>query len=298
MIKVMAATDSGRETTTSRAPLWWLAVVAQLVTGCSTISTNATQSLTSSLAVGIRNQTSVETVRDGIPSYLLLIDGYIMRNPDDRGLLMAGSEIYTAYAGVLDNAPRARSMAAKAKQYAARALCIQSEPLCTASTQPFEAWEQALDGIDESVVPELYRLAASWATVIQLADGDWNAIADVPKVEVAIQRIVELSPQYESGWPQLYLGVLATLLPPAYGGKPEEGREYFEAAIELSEGRNLMTYVLFAQEYARLVFDQELHDELLRTALGRPVEEPDLTLVNTLAHQRAQELLDSSADYF
>jgi hypothetical protein len=59
-----------------------------------------------------------------------------------------------------------------------------------------------------------------------------------------------------------------------------------------------MAMVLYAQKYARLVFDRELHDRLLREALSADVEHPGLTLANTLAQQQARTLLETSAEYF
>jgi hypothetical protein len=59
-----------------------------------------------------------------------------------------------------------------------------------------------------------------------------------------------------------------------------------------------MAMVLYAQKYARLVFNRELHDRLLREVLSADVEQPGLTLANTLAQQQARELLDSSEEYF
>ena len=51
------------------------------------------------------------------------------------------------------------------------------------------------------------------------------------------------------------------------GGKPDEGKGYFDKALELSGGKNQMVRVLYAQFYARLVFDQALHDRLLNEVL-------------------------------
>ena len=84
-----------------------------------------------------------------------------------------------------------------------------------------------------------------------------------PREDVIYQRVAELDGDYEQGQVYLYLGVLETLFPPVMGGRPEEGRAHFEAAIARSEGRNLMAKVMYAEQYARLVFDQELHDRLL-----------------------------------
>jgi hypothetical protein len=87
-------------------------------------------------------------------------------------------------------------------------------------------------------------------------------------------------------------------LPPALGGKPELGRAQFEQAIAISNNRDLMAKVEYARNYARLVFDQELHDRLLNEVLQASPEEPGLTLSNVLAQQQARRLLDSSKDYF
>jgi hypothetical protein len=110
--------------------------------------------------------------------------------------------------------------------------------------------------------------------------------------------VLELDESYERGGAHLYLGVLSTLRPASMGGKPEEGRAHFERALELSDGRDLMVQVLFAESYGRLVFDRELHDELLQQVLAADPREPGLTLSNTLAQERAQALLASGNDYF
>jgi isopentenyl diphosphate isomerase/L-lactate dehydrogenase-like FMN-dependent dehydrogenase len=82
------------------------------------------------------------------------------------------------------------------------------------------------------------------------------------------------------------------------GGRPDVGRAHFERAVALSEGRNLLAKVMFAESYARLVFDRDLHDTLLGEVLSAPVQAPGLTLMNTVAKGRARELLESADDYF
>jgi hypothetical protein len=82
------------------------------------------------------------------------------------------------------------------------------------------------------------------------------------------------------------------------GGTPEVGRQHFERAIEIGEGRNLMVHVLYARYYARNVFDQTLHDQLLEYVVTAEVDAPGLTLSNTMAKDEAQRLLGESDDYF
>ncbi|HIF96410.1 MAG TPA: hypothetical protein EYQ54_05175, partial [Myxococcales bacterium] len=95
-----------------------------------------------------------------------------------------------------------------------------------------------------------------------------------------------------------YLGVLYTLRPAHMGGLPEIGRTHFERAIELSNGRNLMAKVFFARSYARLIFDRELHDELLIEVVEADPVAPGFTLSNTLAQEQAEELLLDADEYF
>ncbi|MBU0769042.1 MAG: TRAP transporter TatT component family protein, partial [Proteobacteria bacterium] len=50
--------------------------------------------------------------------------------------------------------------------------------------------------------------------------------------------------------------------------------------------------------YARLMFDQKLHDRLLNEVLEAKTDVSGYTLGNTLAQQRARELMKSGEDYF
>jgi hypothetical protein len=56
--------------------------------------------------------------------------------------------------------------------------------------------------------------------------------------------------------------------------------------------------VLYAQQYARLLFEQELHDRLLMEVLQANPKAEGLTLMNQLAKQQAEILLAESAEYF
>jgi hypothetical protein len=96
----------------------------------------------------------------------------------------------------------------------------------------------------------------------------------------------------------LYMGGLETVLPASMGGNPEKGKAHFESAIEYSGGRFLMAKVVYAEQYAKLVFDQALHDALLNSVLAADPVAPNLTLINTLAQERAKQLMMESNDYF
>jgi hypothetical protein len=276
-----------------------LAAALAFSAGCSSIMSSATTSLADNLTGAILNQNDPETVRQGAPAYLLLIDGLIADSPDNTNLLLAGASLYSSYAGAfVDDRERAAKLSEKGRDYGWRAMCSSHRSACGVWSAPYDEFENVVSGMGVKELQVLYGAGAAWATWIMSNTSDWSAVADKARVDYMMQRVVELDDTYDDGSAYLYLGVLATILPEAMGGKPEEGRQAFERAIALSDGRNLMAKVMLAEDYARLVFDADLHDRLCREVIDADPVVPGLTLANTLAQEQARELLADSNDYF
>ena len=283
----------------SRIALVLVAAFAVVLGGCAQLVNRASGQLADNLTLGILDQDDVATAREGIPSWLLLVDGLIQSDPQNVGMLVAGARLYGAYAGGFITDPaRAQRLSARSFDYARRAVCIAKPKLCQLMDGAFEPFQAEVATMRADDVPLLYGLATAWALRIQNNTSDWKSIADIPKVQALLERVVALNPGYKEGEPYMYLGVLATLRPASLGGKPEEGKADFEKALALSHGQNQMVRVLYAQRYARLVFDKELHDKLLNEVIAADPHAPGLTLINVLAQQQARELLESGKDYF
>lgn len=251
------------------------------------------------MSKAILDNEDLEGVRDGAPAYLLLLDGLLVDNPGDADMLFTAARLNGAYgAAFVADASRQQLLADKALDYALRGACKRIAPSCEARTQPFDDLAAWVARLDEGDLAAAYALAVAWAGSIQAHADDWDAIADLARVRALFERILALDEAYADGGPHLYVGVLDTLLPPAMGGKPEEGRKHFERAIELSRGRDLLAKVTYARQYARLVFDRELHDRLLTEVLAADPRVPGLTLQNVVAREQARALLDSADAYF
>lgn len=267
--------------------------------GCKALLGSAQKGASERIAAGVLNNDDPETVAAGLPAYLILVDGLIDAAPKDAALLCTGAQLYSAYAGnLIEPGVRARQLANKARSYGQRALCAHSAGFCDLPALEFDRGNALLTRATARDLPALSCFGQAWAGAIQADTENWEAIAEIPKVRAIFERIVALDDAFDFGSAHLYLGVLNTLLPPAYGGKPEVGRGHFERALALSDGKNLMVPVLYAERYARLVFDRELHDRLLQQALSGTVQVRHLTLINTLAQQRARALQASANDYF
>jgi hypothetical protein len=120
----------------------------------------------------------------------------------------------------------------------------------------------------------------------------------LPQVEALFDRYLDLAGAEASPSTHTYLGILLTLRPPAMGGRPDEARDHFEQAIELSGGRDLSAKVEYARGYARMLYDRELHDRLLAEVLEADPYAEGLTLSNVLAQDDARALLQDADDYF
>lgn len=284
----------------SRVSRWPVLIVALLgLAGCAALVGRASERMAQDLGRAVLDQDDPATVRDGLPAYLLLLDGMIAGDPDNPGLRLAAADLYAAYAGsFVEDGERARRLSSRALEHAWIAQCGLRTPMCDARPLRHDAVLERIAAVEAGSLRALYALGGAWAVWIQAHREDWNAIADIPKVEAVLARVVELDPSLDHGNPQVYLGVLNSLRPAAVGGRPDEGRRWFEQAIALSGGRNLMARTLLAEFYARLVFDQALHDRLLHEVLAADARAPGLTLSNTLAQERARELLAGSVHYF
>ena len=258
---------------------------------------SAASGLADSLTGAILNSDDPETVAAAIPAYLLLIDGLVADNPDDPAMLRAAATLTSAFGSNFVEAPeRAARLQSRALGLALSAECAQDASACDLRARDFDAFEAWV--ADNEDVGALFGLASAWASYVQSHSEDWNAVAELARVRALLDRTLDLDEGFEQGAAHIYLGVLDTLVPPALGGRPEDGRVHFERAIELSGGTHLTAKVLFAEQYARLVFDRELHDRLLKEVLAADPRAPDLTLANVLAQRDAAVLLASADDYF
>lgn len=277
----------------------WARVAAILLSLILGAGGCAMMNIGESLSSAIMNQDDPGVVRDGAPAYLMLIDSFIESDPEDESMLSAGGKLYALYAGVFVDSPeRAAKLGAKARRYGQRALCCASKAGCGLADLPFEEYCAALETFGSGDVPALFTFAVTWLVWAKSTDSGWSAMAALPKIEAALQRVAKLDETYENGAPLLYLGILNSLRPPALGGAPEKGREYFEQALAITDGKNLGVKVAYAQYYARLLYDRELHDTLLNEVMEASATAPGLTLTNTLAQEEAKELLESANDYF
>jgi len=281
-----------------------LSIFLLLATACSSIVSSTASKMASNLSYTILNSDDPQTVADGAPAYLLLMDSFLVDADKDVQLLQSAATLYSAYSSIfVTDHQRSIKMSNKALSYAEQALCLDNKGLgdknlCHLRDIDFAEFSLLTESINKENIHSWYVLGSSWAGWIKANSSSMSAVAELPRVSLIMSRILAVDENWQEGQVHLYLGVLNTLLPPALGGKPELAKQHFEKAISISQNKNLMAKVLYAEKYCRLVFNQTLHDQLLNDVLQADPYHKNLTLMNTLARDQAQKLLASSQDYF
>ncbi len=270
------------------------------LTACAQIVEKPLMSFSDNLTAAVLDQNDPELVREGAPTFLLLMDGLIRQSPDNPALRGAAAQLYSLYnAAFVDDPERSKKLAASAFTHGSKAYCLMAKiDNCDLNKIDFDVFEKRIAKSKIKDIDALSALSTSWLVWIRSNADDWSAIAQLPKAELALNRIVQLDGDYGEGTAKMYLGIVNSIRPPALGGKPELAKKYFEEAISISKGKNLAVKVEYANSYARTLYERELHDQLLNEVLLAETDAPGFTMSNTMAKEEAKRLLASADDYF
>ncbi len=263
-----------------------------------TVGTTAT--LLEEVAKASSKESDLRILREGMPAYLMLIDGMIQAWPDNEQLLVAGAQSYSSFASLFvedQDKEYANLLYARGRQYALRSLELTGlrDPL----QRPFDDFLRALKRRPKKDVPILFWAATCWANWIRLNLDSMEALSELPRVEGIMRRVLELDEGFHYGGPHLFMGIWYASRPKLAGGDLNKAQEHFLKALDLGERKFLMAYVYYADYYARKMMDKDLFISILQKVLETPTEtSPDLILLNTVAKRQARALLDHAEEYF
>jgi hypothetical protein len=253
------------------------------------------------VAKAAAKQSDPTIVRSGTPAYLMLIDGLIEAAPDNSKLLLAGCQSYSTYASLfLEEADhiRAAALYGRARAYGFRALSARGDMLQAISGSPKE-FAAFLQRYRKEDVPALFCATSSWAYWTAANPEDLEAVAEMPFLEAAMERLLELDESYSYGGPHLLLGTYLAAKPAILGGDIAKAKEHFDRALALADGKFLPVKVLYAEYYARRIRDRGLFLQTLEEVVSAPADAvPELTLSNVMAKEKAKQLLEKADEYF
>jgi hypothetical protein len=276
-----------------------LLILSATLSGCTILVSSAATGLADNLSDAILNQDDPELVRAGAPSYLLLLDSFVAGSPDDPDILAAAATLYATYGAVFANeGVRASRLTTRARRYALKGMCESYSPACGWPDATYDEFVATLSGIRPKKAEFLFTYGFASLAFLRAHSSDMNSIAELPKIEALLLHYLDISGDAVNSSAYTYMGILLTLRPPAAGGQPEKAREYFEKAIALTDGKDLGAKVEFARSYAKMLYEREMHDQLLNEVMAADPYQDGFTLGNVLAQEDAALLLAEADDYF
>jgi len=264
------------------------------------MTTISAASLVEDVAKASYKQSDLRVIREGMPAYLMLMDGMVEGWPGNDRLLLAAAQAYSSYATAFadaDDAAFRDALMLRAKTYALQALEVRgiSAPL----TSPFDQFERQVGQTTGSDIPFVFWSASCWGNWISAHTTSISAVAELPRVQALMRQALTLDETYYYGGAHIFMGVLYASRPQVAGGNLDLSKHHFLKAIEIGQGKFLMAYVYYADYYARKAFDRELFVSTLKKVLDTPADTvPELTLMNTVARHKAEALLGKTDEYF
>lgn len=260
----------------------------------------AAGSLMADMVAATDQQDDVDLVMQAIPSYLLMLEGLHHGSPHNGQLLSTLAQAYASYAILveIDDPERAGRLYHRAMSYGRQSLA-EEKRLAPFLGTPFAEFAKIRTALKHRDVGRVFWTALSWGAWISTHTDSMAALAELPKVILLMEWVVEQDESFQYGSPHLFLGMYRAAIPAALGGSPEKALYHFDRALALSQGQALMVYVQKARFYARQIFDRQLYESLLNQALTLPIDsEPDLILQNMAARKLARKLLGEADAFF
>jgi hypothetical protein len=262
---------------------------------------------------GMEQESDLQLARDALPGSVKTAEAFRVANPRNRDITAVVMMAFCGYAGFLQDdwevavAAKRFDEARRVADSAARIFlrCVNyGLVLLGPSWQeqlygPIDGVRALLNKTDKSHVQALMWTAMGLGGAINMMQGDVRVVAHLSKVELMLQRVVDLEPTYEHGTAHMLLGAIYCGRAQALGGEPARGKQHVAAAISVRNGNYLMPRVLMARYCAVATQDRQLfHQTLLEVLRTSPAVFPEQRLANEFAHYKARRYLRQENEFF
>ena len=280
-----------------------LLFLALMSFGCSTsqLAVQATLPLVASQIQAMQEERDPILAEKAIPASLKMLEGLLKQDPDNTWILENLAEGFCGYAFsfVEDTEPdRASLLYGRGKDYALRATIIRTGKKKWADLS-LDGWSRSLDEVEISHQPALFWLGQCWGGWLMQNLDSVEAFADIPRLEILMNKVHELNPAFHHAGPDLFLGAFYGGRSKMLGGNPDKSLRHFEKALELTESKYLLVRFLFAKTYAVQYQDRKLFESQLQAIVQAPTDLfPEQRLANAVARKKAVQLLNQIDDLF
>jgi predicted anti-sigma-YlaC factor YlaD len=254
-----------------------------------------------------------ELIRDAFPFALKTYESLLASDPKNRDLCLATANGFVKYASAFVHAEaerlekvdfqraqylqqRATRLYLRGRNYALAGLTLDYPDF---EQRLREDLQQVLHALSRKDVPLLFWAAAGWAGAISTDVNNMSLVAELPIAEAMMRRALALDEGFEGGAIHEFFITYDGKRSEAMGGSAEHALEHFDRVVSLTRGEKASPYVSLASSVAVRKQDYKMFRKLLHKALAiDPDAVPEWRLANILAQEKAQWLLDHSAELF
>lgn len=257
------------------------------LTGCMSLNRAAARVTSGVVDKGLPvvfSESDPQYVKEALPANLQLMEILLASDPGNKDLLVNASQGFCGYAFMFieDESPeRASLFYQKGQAYA----------------------ERALDGATVETAKKKDAHPLFWHTFCKALYMNINrdkpeAIAEIPTLEPAAQKLLQLDPGYYYNAAEDILGAYYAIRPRLLGGSPEKAAEHFELALKGPGADFMLSRYLYAKMGAVAAQDQALFERLLGEIIEAEPKDGVTRLPNEVAKLKAKKLLEKKDELF
>ena len=237
----------------------------------------------------------------------------IKKEPENFDLLKEGVEEFTMYAfgflmekadrAIINNYSTGVRLQEMAHQYFVDAIDFgeRSINLKYNDYQKWIAGEIGNIGLEpvNIDIALFYWTAAAYGGAVSSSQGDPEWVIKLPRVGLLLNEVMKKDSLWNNG-AALVAMITYTMNNPEIAGESEKlARQYFDTAVNVSNGMDLGPYIAIAESVSKLNQNRNEFIQLLNQALDIDINSnPDLRLANIISRKRAEWLLANVDEFF
>ncbi|MCX6129370.1 MAG: TRAP transporter TatT component family protein [Proteobacteria bacterium] len=253
-------------------------------------------------------------IREAIPANIKLLEAMLESDPENQELLTILTQLYASYTfgfieadfetpGLGDKAmlkDRINRFYLRGIRYGERAL-LASSASCEQGLKVLTQLDPCLRAMGKADIASLFWYGFNLAAHLNRNLNSMAALAQAPKIEKVMERVLALDESYNFGSAHLFLMAFYGGRSPMMGGNFGKAEEHYQALRRLN-GENFLLADVFRARYLLVQKqDQKGFEKTLQEVLTKNPEldkVPRLQLYNSLAKTRAKLYLRSVEDLF
>ena len=278
-----------------------LVVLCLGLSGCVKLALKSVPSFIPHLSQTFFEECDVELAKQALPASLKIMEGLLKNDPENKQILTALCSGFTGYAMLFvedENPENASSLYLRARDYGLKALG-RNAPLSKGVQLQKDVVRRRIEAMGKRDLEPLFWTTMAWNAWIKLNLDKPAALGQLNTAQVCLVRLLEINADYYYGTPYILMGSMLAAMPEPLGGDEKEAKQYFEKAMQVSNGKFFLAHYYFARYYAVRVQDKALFFEILEQVEHTSANAlSGACLINAVIKEKTKRLQENSDDLF